>query len=52
MQNIIFQPLGDTGVRVQFCEQVSSGLNKKIRSFCLLLKKRAYQRGHRMGSRL
>ncbi|WP_339236659.1 5-oxoprolinase subunit PxpB [Oceanobacillus sp. FSL W7-1281] len=39
MQNIIFQPLGDTGVRVQFCEQVSSGLNKKIRSFCLLLKK-------------
>lgn len=39
MQNIIFQPLGDTGVRVQFCEQVSSSLNRKIRSFCFLLKK-------------
>lgn len=39
MQHIIFQPLGDTGVRVQFCERVSSSLNRKIRSFCLLLKK-------------
>lgn len=38
--NINFQPLGDSGVRIQFYEQVSPELNRTIRSFCRELKKK------------
>lgn len=37
--NIDFQPLGDTGIRVQFKAQVSPELNRMIQNFCRLLKK-------------
>ncbi len=35
--NIDFQPLGDMGVRVQFCDRVSPELNRKIQGFCRIL---------------
>lgn len=37
--HIDFQPLGDTGIRVQFHEQVSPALNRTIQNFCRFLEK-------------
>lgn len=33
-----FYPLGDTGIKIEFSEQVSSSLSRKIKGFCELLR--------------
>lgn len=40
MANIVFQPLGDTGIRMEFQEKVSPELNRAIRTFCRRLEEK------------